>query len=115
MASETKFYSYRSKRGISGVFTSPPRLRKQDGRARPLVMFACVFFPRLKQLPPASIYGHDVNHRMAHSAKAAILKFMDGKPKTDTWAQYVRAGWKVRRVKLIDMGPVKATPRSSAA
>lgn len=102
---DTKYYKLIHPGGMGGVIVGKPSIKKkQDKRAKPLYMYLAVFFPKITKIGPASIYGHDATFRMASTPKAAIMKFMDGGPKKEKWKTYQDAGWKIRKIKIMDQG-----------
>lgn len=100
-----KFYSLDSKRhGVGGVITTKPRRRAQDKRAKAESYFAVVFFPKIEGIGRARLSYHRVLSTLSGSAEAAKMKFMDGIARGEKWETYARAGHRVRRIKLSDLG-----------
>jgi hypothetical protein len=98
-----KFYKLDAKKhGMGGLITTPPTRRKQDRRARPLEGYTVAFFPKINGIGPAYIHHHDF--LISKTPKAAITKYMDRLAPTCTWAQMSAAGWKVRKIKVMDLG-----------
>lgn len=91
------------KHGVGGLLRHPPRYRKQDKRAKSFECFAVVFFPRVRGLWRAAIY-QDVFDKLAQTPAAARAKFLDGLAPLQSWRQYHRAGHRIRRIKITDLG-----------
>jgi hypothetical protein len=102
---EPKFYPLSHKKhGVGGITLTKPAPRKQDRRARPGEYYSVVFFPKFKGLWPAAIHHYDVNGTISQSPEAARIKFMDRIAKGETWAKYSKAGWRIRKIKIVDLG-----------
>lgn len=91
------------KHGVGGVIKGPLRYRKQDKRARSDTGYAVVFFPRIKGIGRAHIHMY-VRETLSYSPEAAISRFMDKIARSDTWATYFKAGHRVRKLKVLDLG-----------
>lgn len=91
------------KHGIGGVVKGPLRYRKQDKKATGEVGYAVVFFPRIKGIGRAHL-GLRLRETLSFSPEAAISKFMDRIARSETWETYYKAGNKVRKIKLTDLG-----------
>ena len=87
----------------NGAATRKPEPRKQDRRAKPGTFYVVVFFPRIHGIPSAEICHHNLG-TLAASKAAAISKFMDQIAQGEKWANYQRAGHRVRRVRITDLG-----------
>ena len=90
------------KHGVGGLVKGRLRERKQDRRAKPLEMYAVAWFPKYTRLGPARLTHWQAIPSMAHTPELAIAKFLDGTP--NKWDSLYEAGWRVRRVKLSDIG-----------
>lgn len=105
-----KFYVIRNKRGVGGVSLTKPSPVKQASRFAPECFYAVVFFPKIKGIGGPVLYKGTVAETISITKKAAIAKFMDRgnidkpKPKREIWSTYVAAGWKVRRIRITDLG-----------
>lgn len=104
-----KFYAVRNKRGMGGFVHTKPKRRKQDDRFEPGTFYAVVFFPKITGIGNARLWKHKLVETLSCTPQAAIAKFMDRgvKGKGETWENYRRAGWKVRRVQVSDLGPAR--------
>jgi hypothetical protein len=91
------------KHGIGGVIKAPLRYRKQDKRATGDTAYAVVFFPRIKGIGRAHVDMY-IRETLSRSPEAAISRFMDRIARSETWKTYYRAGHKVRKIKLSDLG-----------
>lgn len=105
-----KYYGIRSKYGVGGVVLGKPVRVAQDKRAKPGHGYAAVFFPKIKQIGPACIWTRTLVETFSQTKAAAIVKYVDGvgrrkgESKAAVWEQYHRAGWRIRKVKITDMG-----------
>lgn len=88
--------------GVMGIVKGEPVLREQDEQAIAEEFFAVVFFPRLELLGPARVNFFGLH--LSQSREAAIVKFLDSMALEQTWEEYERAGHKVRRVRVTDLG-----------
>ena len=105
MREDAKFYQLVHPGGFTGLLTRKPRMKKgQDRRAKSLEAYVAVFFPKITGLGPATVWGHDVSARIAQTPEAAKVKYMDGLAKTETWETYADAGWRIRKIKIVDLG-----------
>jgi hypothetical protein len=103
-----KFYILDHKKdGVGGVVTTKPTTRKQDRRASPEFMYAVIFFPKISGIGKASVNFFAIRDTLSATPAAARVRFLDRLAKGCTWAQYARAGHKVRRVKITDVGDGK--------
>ena len=99
-----KYYALDAKEcGVGGVVLRKPRERKQAKRAKSFAGYMDVFFPTITGLWPATIMYGDLE-TFASTPDAARMKYMDRRPKSDKWTSYQRAGHRIRKVKIIDMG-----------
>ena len=94
------------KDGIGGVMKGKMKYRKQDKKFEPGNFYAVVFFPRIDGLQPASA-SWGVIETLSNSPETAIAKFMDRLAGGETWETYAKAGHKVRRVQVSDLGPAR--------
>lgn len=102
---ERKIYGLDPKKhGIGGALLTKPTRRKQDRRAKPLDGYAVVFFPKINGIGPASIWHSSSVETISQTPATAIAKHMDGILKGETWATYQRAGWRVRKIRITDLG-----------
>lgn len=90
--------------GPRGLVTFKPKRRKQDRRAKPIEMFAVIFFPKISGIGKATMYFYAVDGTLAQSPEAARVKFMDRIKQGEKWETYAEAGNRIRRVRLIDLG-----------
>lgn len=105
MARERKIYTLdHKKHGIGGVTYRKPKRKKQDRRAKPSEMYAVIFFPKIEGIGAASVDFFGLRDTLSATPAAAKVRFMDRIHKDCTWAQYARAGHRVRKVKVIDLG-----------
>lgn len=104
---EKKFYSLSHKKhGIGGCQYTEPKPRKQDKRFTHGIAYAVVFFPKYKLGSGRAIWWNACKESIAQTKEAAIAKFMDSIAKGEKWETYKNAGWKVRKIKITDMGDV---------
>lgn len=89
--------------GIGGVLAGKLRYKKQDRRALPDFGYAVIHFPRIHGIGKAAIHLY-VRETLAYSPEVAVAKFMDHIARSETWATYYKAGWRVRKIKLTDLG-----------
>ena len=105
MSEAHKFYELVHPGGWKGLLTRKPRMKKrQDRRAKSLEAYVAVFFPKITGLGPAGIQHYDIANRIARTPEAAKVKYLDGIIKGEKWETYADAGWKIRKVKIIDLG-----------
>ena len=113
MVGKTKFYPIRNKRGMGGYITTKPKRQKQDRRFSPGAFYVVAFFPKLTGIGKARLWKHTLVETLSCSREAAIAKFMDRgiSDKFETWENYRRAGWKVRRIRVSDLGPARGNKK----
>ena len=105
MSKDTKFYALIHPGGPGGLVAGKPRMKKkQDRRAKSLEAYVAVFFPKITGIGPATVWGHNVADRAAQTPEAAKVKYLDGLAKGETWETYADAGWRIRRIKIVDLG-----------
>ncbi len=105
MSEDAKFYELIHPGGYKGYLTRKPRMKKrQDRRAKSLEAYVAVFFPKITGIGPATVWRHNVSERMGQTPEAAKMKYMDGICKGETWETYEDAGWRIRRIKIVDLG-----------
>lgn len=92
------------KHGVGGLLIGGVKPRKQDRRALAGEGYAVVFFPKYTKLGKAHLHFFGIDRSFSRSPEAAISKFMDGIARSETWKQMARAGHRVRKVKIIDLG-----------
>lgn len=92
------------KHGVGGVVRGKIYNRKQDKRATTGEFYAVVFFPRIRGIGRASIDVWQVFGTLSNSPAAAKAKFMDGIRQGEKWATYARAGHRIRKVRITDLG-----------
>lgn len=101
---EKKFYKLDFKKhGIGGYTYTMPKERKQDKKFISGVMYTVVFFPKVKGIGNAQWWTANAAN-LSQTKEAAVIKFMDSIAKTANWQEYAKAGHKVRKVKIIDLG-----------
>lgn len=101
-----KLYSLNPKKhGLGGLSYTKPTRRKQDRRAKPLDGYAVFFFPKINGIGPAEIWHNAATGSLSATPAAAIAKHLDGI--VGTWAEAQRAGWRVRKVRVNDLGDAK--------
>ena len=108
---KTKWYEMDPKKhGMAGLSKFPIKPRKQDHRAKPWYGYAVILFPQYELGWKATIGFHGTQETLSQSAEGARVKYADrigGKESPDKkWARYHNAGHRVRKVKIIDLGPV---------
>lgn len=92
------------KHGMAGLIRGKMKPRKQDRRASPGEGYAVIFFPRYTRLGKAAVHFFGVERSLSNSPEAAISKFMDGIAKSETWQGMSKAGHRVRKVRITDLG-----------
>jgi hypothetical protein len=91
--------------GIKGLVWGRPHLREQDVEAQPGECYACIFFPKVDKLGPARVTLHDIRATASRTAEGALARFKDNHVNDEhPWESYVDAGWKVRKIRLVDAG-----------
>lgn len=97
------------KHGVAGIQPYMPKPRKEDRRARSWEGYAVIFFPQYDIGFKAIVGFHDTDSTISQTPEAARVRFADsigGKDSPDKkWATYYKAGHRVRRIKIIDLGP----------
>lgn len=97
------------KHGLGGVTHLKPVKRKPDRRASPWEGYAVIFFPQYKVGFKAQVGFQSTNDTLSQTAEAARVRFADnigGEGSPDLkWAEYHLAGHRVRRVRIVDLGP----------
>lgn len=101
--SETKFYELVHPGGPSGVVLKKPRMKKQAKHFKSGEFYAAVFFPKITGIGDA-LLGWRLMETLSHTPEAAKAKYMDRIVKSETWETYEDAGWKIRKVKVSDLG-----------
>jgi hypothetical protein len=107
MAKKTarKFYPLdHKKHGVGGVVMKPFKPRKQDRRAKPAEFFCVVFFPTITQIGNASLAYPRIYDTFAQTSETAKAKFLDNMAKGEKWDNYHKAGHRIRRVRISDLG-----------
>jgi len=110
-ARETKWYTLDPKKhGAGGITKRMPKPRKQDNRARAWEGYAVVFFPQYEIGFKATVGFHQTLDTLSQTPEAARVRFADnigGAESPDVkWKEYHKAGHRVRKVRVIDLGPV---------
>lgn len=100
--SDTKFYELVHPGGPGGLVLRKPRMRKQAKRFKAVEFYAAVFFPKITGIGNA--HGWHLIDTLSQTPEAAKAKYLDGICKGETWATYEDAGWKIRKVKISDLG-----------
>jgi hypothetical protein len=90
--------------GVGGLVHKKPKMRKQDKRARSGDFYAVVFFPRISLIGPATLVWPGTVDSLANSPEAAKTIFMDRIRKGEKWETYAKAGHRVRRIRISDLG-----------
>lgn len=104
MSKPKKFYTLNHKKhGIGGVSSIKPTQRKQDRRAKTSVRYAMVFFPKIDGIGPATL---DWDVLLTMRPESAPVVFMDRIAPSEQLKTYKAAGWRLRKIKLTDMGDV---------
>lgn len=77
-------------------------MRKQDKKFPTEIFYAAVFFPKIKDMKThcAPYIIRETSAYTAAKAKALFLARTIG-----GWKKYQSAGWKIRKIKIMDMGP----------
>lgn len=100
-----KFWELDAKRdGVGGATYTKPKRRKQDRRAKSCEGYAVIFFPKITGLWRARVDMMSLAETFSQSPNAAKVKFLDSIAKGCTWAEYARAGHRIRKVRITDMG-----------
>lgn len=93
------------KHGVGGFLKGTKiRDRKQDRRAIPGEGYAVIFFPRIHGIGKAAVHTFGLDKSLSRSPEAAISKFMDSIARSETWKSLSRAGHRVRKVRIVDLG-----------
>lgn len=97
------------KHGIGGITPHMPKPRKQDRRAKRMDAYAVIFFPQYKLGFRATIDFLATHETISQTPEAARVKFADriggpGHP-AQKWRDFHKAGHRVRRIRIIDLGP----------
>lgn len=92
------------KHGVGGLIKGPIKLRKQDRRASPGEFYIAAFFPKVHGVGKATLGWHSNYETLSKSPAAAKVKFIDRMAKGESWTEYEKAGWRIRKVKISDMG-----------
>lgn len=102
-----KFYALIHPGAPGGVVTKEPEMREQDAEFEPSDYYAVVFFPKITGIGKAQVWFHQIAPTISCSPEAAKAKFMD-RPKSVkealSWEQYEEAGWKIRKIRISDLG-----------
>lgn len=97
------------KHGVGGLSPYMPKPRKQDRRAKPWEGYAVIFFPQYKIGFKAEIGMMSTEETLSQTPEAARVKYADriGGPEhpAKKWAHYHKAGHRVRRIRIVDLGP----------
>lgn len=109
-ASRHKWYELDPKKhGVGGLIHLKPTPRTEDRRAKSWEGYAVIFFPQYKIGWKAQVGFNETEETLSQTAEAARIKYADrigGAEKPDKkWKDYHRAGHRVRRVRIIDLGP----------
>lgn len=94
----------RKKHGIGGATYKFPAPRKQDKRAKSEEYYVVAFFPKFQFGMKASIGFFDLRSTISASPDAAVVRFMDGIRQGEKWSDYAKAGHRVRKVRVVDLG-----------
>lgn len=101
---KSKFYALIHPGAPKGVLRDKPRRRAQDKRAISAYGYVVVFFPKITGIGKAEMSWCSTERTLSQTPEAAIAKKMDGIAKGEKWETYHDAGWRVRRVRLTDLG-----------
>ena len=101
---EGKFWELIHPGGIRGVVLEKPEMQEQDAEFEPGEFYAAVFFPKITGIGKASALWPRTVDTLSNSPKAAKVKYLDGIKKGETWETYADAGWRIRKVRVIDLG-----------
>jgi hypothetical protein len=97
------------KHGVGGIQPHMPKPRKEDRRAKSWEGYAVVFFPQYDIGWKATVSFHSTLGTLSQTPEAARVRYADNIGGPDSpdkkWAQYHHAGHRVRRIKIIDLGP----------
>jgi len=94
------------KHGMGGLVRNEPKPQEQDKEFLSLEQYAVVWFPKYAGLPPARLTEHHL-HTISRTPQLAIEKFMERIAPSETWESYKKAGYMVRKIKIIDLGAVE--------
>jgi hypothetical protein len=89
---------------VKGIIQKEPKMRKQDKKFRPGEFYAVVFFPKITLIGKAGAHFHEVSNTISQSPDAAKTRFMDGIKQGEKWETYVKAGHRIRKVRVVDLG-----------
>lgn len=78
--------------------------REQEKEFPPEEMYCVVFFPRVSGMPTVVIYPYMLQSTAASTPEKAKMLFVGGLGGDAGWDQYAEAGWKVRKVRVVDLG-----------
>lgn len=98
------------KHGVAGLQPHMPKPRKEDRRATSWEGYAVIFFPQYQIRMKADVGFRNTNETLSQTPEAARVKFADciGGPDSPDkkWLTYHKAGHRVRRIRVTDLGPV---------
>ena len=77
--------------------------REQDAEFPAEEMYCVVFFPRVSGMPTA-VSPYMLQSTAASTPEKAKMLFVGGLGGDAGWDEYAEAGWKVRKVRVIDLG-----------
>jgi hypothetical protein len=92
------------KHGVGGLIRGKIKYRAQDKRAEPGEFYAVVFFPRIHGIGNASLRFISHMETLSQSPAAAKAKYLDRLAPGQKWADFVRAGHRIRKIRLTDLG-----------
>jgi hypothetical protein len=111
---DRKWYAINPKKcGMGGIVNVKPLPRKQDKRFVSGEMYAVVFFPKINGIGNAQ-WWMDSTETLSRSPEAAISKFMDRIKLGEKWETYQKAGHRVRKVRIVDLGDARKQSRSQS-
>lgn len=97
------------KHGIAGLTKHFPKKRKQDRRALPWEGYVVEFFPQYRLGWKAQLGFNSAIETLSKTPEAARVRYADSiggaEHPAKKWDTYYQAGHRVRRVRLIDLGP----------
>jgi len=94
---------------VAGLSPTKLKRRKEDRRASPWEGYAVIFFPQYNIGWKASVGFQGLSETLSQTPEAARIRFADNIGGNDhpdkKWKDFHKAGHRVRRVRIIDLGP----------
>ena len=81
-----------------------PKQSKRAARARPVEAYCAIFMPVDHRWKDLRIRHYDMLCTLSFSPAVAKARFLDRLPPGEKWIGYARAGWRIRRIAIKDMG-----------